>query len=100
MKVLAAQSCLTLCYPWAITRQTPLSMEILQARILEWVAIPFSGNLPIQGLNPGLQHCGRILYQNLSYQEAPTGSLLHHIAHPIERQLYSLTNSSGNTPWV
>ena len=28
--------------PWAVARQTPLSMGILQARILEWVAMPFS----------------------------------------------------------
>ena len=27
--------------PWTIVRQAPLSMGILQARILEWVAIPF-----------------------------------------------------------
>jgi len=37
---------------------------ILQARILEWVAFPFSGGIfPTQGSNPGLQHCGQILYQ-------------------------------------
>ena len=31
---------------------------ILQARILEWVVVPFSrGIFPTQGLNPGLQHC-------------------------------------------
>ena len=37
---------------------------ILQARILEWVAFPFSrGIFPTQGLNPGLPHCRRILYQ-------------------------------------
>ena len=41
---------------------------ILQARILEWVAIPFSdggggvAGLPTQGSNPGLPHCRRILY--------------------------------------
>ena len=36
---------------------------ILQARILEWVAIPFSrGIFPTQGSNPGLQHCRQILY--------------------------------------
>ena len=29
--------------------QAPLSMGILQARILEWVAIPFSGDLPDPG---------------------------------------------------
>ena len=29
--------------PWTVARQAPLSMGILQARILEWVAMPFSG---------------------------------------------------------
>ena len=28
--------------PWTVTHQAPLSMGFLQARILEWVAIPFS----------------------------------------------------------
>ena len=28
--------------PWTIARQVPIVCEILQARILEWVAIPFS----------------------------------------------------------
>ena len=28
--------------PWTVARQAPLSMGILQAGILEWVAIPFS----------------------------------------------------------
>ena len=37
--------------------------EILQARILEWIAIPFSrGSFPTQGSNPGLPHW-QILYQ-------------------------------------
>ena len=36
---------------------------ILQARILEWVAISFSKSLfPTQGSNPGLPHCRQILY--------------------------------------
>ena len=34
-------SCLTVT-PWTIARQAPLPMGILQARILEWVAISFS----------------------------------------------------------
>ena len=43
---------------------------ILQARILEWVAVPFSrGSSPTQGSNPGLQHCRRVLY-HLSYQRS------------------------------
>ena len=32
--------------PWTVACQTPLYMGILQARILEWVAIPFSRDLP------------------------------------------------------
>ena len=51
-------SCLTFCESVAVARQAPPSMEILQARILEWVAMPSSrGILPTQGLIPGLLHC-------------------------------------------
>ena len=39
---LVPQSCLTLASPWTVARQIPLSMGILQAWILEWVAMPFS----------------------------------------------------------
>ena len=41
--------------PWTVTHQASLSMGILQARILEWVAMPFSGGIFLtQGSNPGL----------------------------------------------
>ena len=44
---------------------------ILQARILEWVAIPFSrGIFPNPGSNPGLPHCRWILYY-MSHQGSP-----------------------------
>ena len=39
---LVAQSCLTLCDLVDCSLQAPLSMGILQARILEWVAMPSS----------------------------------------------------------
>ena len=41
---LVTQSCLTLCDPppWTVAHQAPLSMWILQGRILEWVAMPSS----------------------------------------------------------
>ena len=55
MKV--AQSCLTLGDPMGYTVD-----EILQARILEWVAFPFTRDLPNAGPNPGLLHCRQILY--------------------------------------
>ena len=37
-------------------------MGILQARLLEWVAILLQGIFPTKGSNPGLPHCGQILY--------------------------------------
>ena len=40
--VLVTQSCLTLCYPMGCSPPGSLVHEILQARILEWVAISFS----------------------------------------------------------
>ena len=36
---LVAQSCPTLGTPWIVAHQAPLSIRILQARILEWVAM-------------------------------------------------------------
>ena len=38
--------------PWTAACPAPLSMEILQARILEWVACPPPGNLPNPGIEP------------------------------------------------
>ena len=41
-KVLMAQSCLTLCDPMGYRLPRSSVQEILQEKILEWVAIPFS----------------------------------------------------------
>ena len=63
LEVKVAQSHPTLCDPMDYTVH-----GILQARILEWVAFPFSkGIFPTQGSNPGLPHCRHILY-HLSHQ--------------------------------
>ena len=70
-EVKVTQSCPTLCNPMDHTVH-----GIFQARILEWVAIPFSGTFPTQGLNPGLLHCRRILYQ-LSHREAQMNRVYH-----------------------
>ena len=53
--------------PMTVARQAPLSMGILQPRILEWVAIFFSRIFPTQASNPGLPHCRQIPY-HLSHQ--------------------------------
>ena len=72
LTVSVAQPCLTLCDPMDYTVH-----GLLQGRILEWVAFPFSrGIFLTQGLNPGLPHCRQILYQ-LSHQESPLMFLKH-----------------------
>ena len=68
MKV--AQSCLTLCDPMDCSLLASSVPRILQARILEWVPIPFlQGIFQTQGSNAGLLHCRQILYR-LSHREA------------------------------
>ena len=37
---------------WTIAQQAPLSFGILQARILEWVAVPPPGDRPHPGIKP------------------------------------------------
>ena len=55
VKVLVAQSCPTLSEPMDCSPSGPSVHGILQARILEWVAISSSKDLP-QGSNLGLLH--------------------------------------------
>ena len=56
--VLVIQLCLTFATPWIVAHQAPLSIGILQARTLEWVAMASSsGSFLTQGLNLGLLHC-------------------------------------------
>ena len=73
---LVAQSCATVWIPWTEEPGRLQSVGILQARTLEWVAMPSSRIFPTQeifpsqGLNPGLLHCRQILY-SLSHQGSP-----------------------------
>ena len=62
---LVAQWCLTV-KPWTVTRQVPLSMEILQARILEWLSCP-PGALP----NPGMEFRSPALQMDSLRSETP-----------------------------
>ena len=69
--MLVAQSCTTLCDSTDYSPPVSSVHGILQARILEWVAISSSRNgrdsFPAQGSNPGLLHCRRILYPLISW---------------------------------
>ena len=51
--VLVAQSCLTLCDPWTVAHQAPLSMGF--SRQEYWSGLPFPSleDLPDSGIKPG-----------------------------------------------
>ena len=72
VKVLVAQSCLSLCDLMDCSPPVSSVHGILQVRILEWVAIHslLQGIFPTQGLNLGLLHCRQILYY-LNHQRSP-----------------------------
>ena len=77
VKVLVTQSCLTLGDPMDCSLPGSSVHEILQARILEWVASPFSrGSFLTQGLNLQILHCRQILYC-LSYLGSWRADSLH-----------------------
>ena len=69
---------------------------ILQARILEWVAMPFSkGIFPTQGSNLGLLHFRQILYY-LNHQ----GSLLFSTVHYNQQRIWGKLTPQPQFPEV
>ena len=53
MYVLVAQSCPTICDPMDCSPLSSSVHGILQARILEWVAMSFSRDIPDPDIEPG-----------------------------------------------
>ena len=69
--VLVARSCLTPCDSMDCCPPGFSVPGILQARILEWVAIPFCrGSSWPRGSNPGLLHCRQMLFTVWATREA------------------------------
>ena len=52
MKVIIAQSCLTLCNPWTVLCQSPLSMEFSRQEYWSGLPFPSPGELPDPGIKP------------------------------------------------
>ena len=75
--------------PQTGARQAPLSMGILQARILEWVAMPSSRG---SSQPRGLPHSRQILYP-LSHQGSPR--ILEWVAYPFSRGSFWPRNRTG-----
>ena len=66
---------------------------ILQARILAWVAIPFSrGIFQTKGSNPSLPRCRKILYQ-LNHKGSPR--ILEWVAYPFSTGSSWIRNWTG-----
>ena len=81
---------LTLCNPMDCILPGSSLHGILQAGILEWLAMPFSGGIFLtQGWNPGLRW---ILY-HLSHQGSPR--ILEWVPYPFSRGSSQPRNQSG-----
>ena len=50
--MLVAQLCPTLCSPWSVARQAPLSMDFSRQEYWSGLPIPPSGDLPNPGTEP------------------------------------------------
>ena len=71
VKVLVTLSCPALCDPMDCIPPGSSVHGILQARILEWVAIPFlRGSSQLRGSHLSLLYCRQTLY-HLSHQGSP-----------------------------
>ena len=71
---LVAKSCPTFLTPWTVVRQTPSVNGIFQARIMEWIAISFSWDIP----NPGIESSSPALQEDslpISHQRSPASKL-------------------------
>ena len=87
---LVAQSCLTLCNPTDCRLPGSSVHGILQARTLEWVAMPSSrGSSQPRDQNPDLLHCRWLLY-HLSHQGSPR--ILKWVACPFSRGSFQPRN--------
>ena len=97
------QSCPTLYDPMDCSPPGSSVHGILQARILEWVAISFSrGIFVTQGAKSGLLHCRQILYR-LSHQGSLGLGILQlklsyttKISFPIQKSLAWIRLLGGN----
>ena len=83
--MLATQLCLTLCDPMDCSLPGFFVHGIFQARVLEWVAISFSRDLPDPGIEP---QSTALQAMRLSHQESACKSRMG--SNLIPMSLYSL----------
>ena len=71
VEMLVAQSCATLCDPMDCSPPVSSVHGILQASILEWVAIPFSRGSSQARDQTWVSCIGRVILYHLSHQGSP-----------------------------
>ena len=113
MHAKSLQSCPTLRNPMDCSLPGSPVHEILQARILEGLAISVPRDLPNLGIKPGLLHCRQILYHLSQYeseaaQSCPTlcdptdcslpGSSVHGIFQARILERVAISFSRGSSP--
>ena len=64
--------------PWTAVRQAPLSMGLLQERILKWVAMPSS-----RGSSQPRDYSGLLLYSRILYCLSHQGKLFPTLSCPL-----------------
>ena len=86
-----AQSCPTLCDPIDCSPPGSSVHRILQARILEWVALPSPGDLPDPGVEPTSPalHVDSLPLRHL--ESRPQAMFCSHISHVFTYRLISFT---------
>ena len=100
VKVLVAQSCLTLCDPYTVACQTPPPWDSPGKNTEVGCHSLLQRFFPTQGLNPGLQNCRQILYY-LSHQGSPSNSIVKSNHHFLRFVLRDLKRSSAcGKAWV
>ena len=78
---------------WTVARQAALSMGIIQARILEWVAMPsYRGSSQLRDWIQVSPHCRWIPY-HLSHQGSPR--ILEGVSYPFSRASSRPGNQTG-----
>ena len=88
MKISVAQLCPTLCNPMDCSPPGSSVHRILQARILEWLAIPFSRGFPDPGIKPGSP-----ALQAVSLPSEPPGGKFRSYIYFQLKSWYKIVNS-------
>ena len=91
------QSCPTLCDPWTVAHQAPLSVEFFRQEYWSGCHFLFQGIFLTQKLNPGLLHCRQTL---TNWATRETLFILYHLGEGGHRGWDGWMASLTQWTWV